>query len=337
MRANWFVGLTSVVVLGAAITGAPGSTSAATPSGSSITIKGVSEITSADGLNNKVLEQFKAEVEKTSGGKLKVELYKGTLGTGKEVMEGLVLGSNHVVVLEKSLLTAYVPAVGALSLPYVFKGREHINKTLRDSGVGKTLEQRGAAKGIAILGWFAYSPRVLATNKPVRQVTDMSGLKVRIMNDPVMLGTYQSEGAAPVPIAWGETYLAMSQGTVGAVDTTVSDGRDSKLPEVSKYLSLTNTFHSIAGIYASKRWLDGLTPEQRKIVVDAAKSAAKYADVEEPKLYETALRDWAKSSEIIKPDLAGFRQAVSKIYPQYYEKFGKDIIEGILKLGEQYR
>src|SRR3989338_1032749 len=98
--------------------------------------------------------------------------------------------------------------------------------------------------------------------------------------------TYPSEGAAPVPIAWGETYLAMSQGTVGAVDTTVSDGRDSKLPEVSKYLSLTNTFHSIAGIYASKRWLDGLTPEQRKIVVDSAKSAAKFADVEEPKLYE---------------------------------------------------
>jgi tripartite ATP-independent transporter DctP family solute receptor len=300
-------------------------------------IKAVSEIAAAHGLNNKVLDQFKAEVEKASGGALKVDLYKGTLGTGKEAMEGLVLGSNQIVVVEKSVLTAYVPAVGALSLPYIFKGRDHINKTLRDSEVAKMLEQRAAAKGIALLGWYAYAPRVLATNKPVRDVKDMAGIKVRIMNDPVMLTTYQAEGAAPVPIAWGEVYLAMSQGTVSAVDTTVSDGRDSKLPEVSKYLSLTNTFHSIAGIYANKKWFDGLSPDQRKIVDEAAKAAARFADVEEPKLYESALQDWAKSSEILKPDLAGFRQTVAKIYPQYYDKFGKEIIDGILKIGEQYQ
>jgi len=300
-------------------------------------IKGTTEITSPEGLNNKVLDQFKGEVEKASGRRIEVELYKGTLGTGKELMEGLMLGSNQIVVVEKSLLNAYIPAVGALSLPYIFKNRDHINKTLRDSDVGKTLEQRAAAKGIAILGWFAYSPRALATNRPVRQVGDMAGLKVRIMNDPVMLATYQAEGALPVPISSPEMYLAMSQGTVTAADSTVSDGRDMKLPEVSKYLSLTNTFHSIAGIYASKAWFDGLPTELQRIVSEAAKTAARFADTEEPKLYESALRDWTKTSEVIRPDLSGFRQAGAKIYPQYYERFGKEIIEAILKLGEQYQ
>jgi C4-dicarboxylate-binding protein DctP len=292
---------------------------------------------SPEALNNKVLDRFKAEVEKASGRRIEVELYKGTVGPGKELMEGLVLGSNEIVVVEKSLLTAYVPAVGALSLPYIFKGREHINKTLRDSEVAKELEQRAAAKGIAILGWFAYAPRALATNRPVRQVGDMAGLKVRIMNDPVMLGTYQAEGALPVPIASPEVYLAMAQGTVTAADCTVSDGRDMKLPEVSKYLSLTNTFHSIAGVYANKRWFDGLPPDLQKVVSDAAKTAARHADTEEPKLYESALRDWAKTSEVLNPDLSGFRQAAAKIYPQYYGRFGKEIIDGILKLGEQYQ
>lgn len=299
------------------------------------TIKGTTEIASPEGLNNKVLDQFKAEVEKASGRRLEVGLYKGTLGTGKELMEGLVLGSNQIVVVEKSLLNAYVPAVGALSLPYIFKNREHINKTLRDSDVGRTLEQRAAAKGIKILGWFAYSPRALATNRPVRQVSDMAGLKVRIMNDPVMLATYQAEGALPVPISSPEMYLAVSQGTVTAADTTVSDGRDMKLPEVAKYISLTNTFHSIAGIYANKGWFDGLPADLQHAVSEAAKTAARFADTEEPKLYESALRDWAKTSEVIRPDLSGFRQAVAKIYPQYYDRFGKEIIDGILKLGEQ--
>ncbi len=324
----------AMVVLSLSLLGLPAMAPSAAQAGERI--KGSSEITSPEGLNNKVLDQFKAEVEKASGQRIQVELYKGSLGTGKELMEGLVLGSNQIVVVEKSLLTAYVPAVGALSLPYIFKNREHINKTLRDSTIGKTLEQRAAAKGIAILGWFAYSPRALATNRPVRQINDMVGLKVRIMNDPVMLSTYQAEGAAPVPIAWPETYLAMSQGTVIAVDTTVSDGRDSKLPEVAKYLSLTNTFFSIAGIYVNKRWFDGLPADLQKVVTDAAKSAARHADTEEPKLYESAIRDWAKTSEVLNPDLSGFRQAVAKTYPQYYEKFGKDIIDGVLKLGEQY-
>jgi tripartite ATP-independent transporter DctP family solute receptor len=337
MGVTRLVATISIFVLGVSVVGVSTAISSAAQPGPRITIRAASEITSPEGLNNKVLDQFKAEVEKASGGRIMPELYKGTLGIGKELMEGLVLGSNQVVVVEKSLLTAYVPAVGALSLPYVFKGREHINKTLRDSEVGRTLEQRAAAKGIAILGWFAYAPRALATNRSVRQVSDMAGLKVRIMNDPVMLNTYQAEGAAPVPIAWPETYLAMSQGTVDAVDTTVSDGRDSKLNEVAKYLSLNNTFYSIAGIYVSKRWFDGLPPDLQKIVSDAAKTAARYADTEEPKLYESALRDWAKTSEILRQDLSGFRQAAAKIYPLYHEKFGKDIIDGILKLGEQYQ
>ncbi len=324
-----------LLVLGLSVIGFPALTLPNAQAGEAI--KGTTEMTSPEALNNQVLDQFKAEVEKNSGRRIQVGLYKGTIGTGKELMEGLVLGSNQIVVVEKSLLNAYVPSVGALSLPYIFKNREHINRTLRESEVGKTLEQRAAAKGIAILGWFAYSPRALATNRPVRQVGDMAGLKVRIMNDPVMLATYQAEGALPVPISSPETYLAVSQGTVTAADTTVSDGRDMKLPEVAKYIALTNTFHSIAGIYASKRWFDGLPPDLQKIVSEAAKTSVRFADTEEPKLYEGALRDWAKTSEVIRPDLSGFRQAVAKIYPQYYDKFGKEIIDGILKLGEQYK
>jgi TRAP-type C4-dicarboxylate transport system substrate-binding protein len=140
-----------------------------------------------------------------------------------------------------------------------------------------------------------------------------------------------------VPISSPEMYLAVSQGTVNAADTTVTDGRDMKLPEVAKHISLTNTFHSIAGIYANKGWFEGLPADLQQVVSEAAKTAARFADTEEPKLYESALRDWAKTSEVIRPDLSGFRQAVAKIYPQYYDKFGKEIIDGILKLGEQYQ
>ena len=219
-------------------------------------------------------------------------------------------------------------------MPYIFKDREHILKTLRDSQIGRTLEQRTASKGIAILGWFAWSPRALAARKPVRQFGDMGGLKVRVQNDPVNVATYQAMNASPVPIAWPEVYLALSQGTVDSVDTTVPDGRDSKLPEVAKYLSLINSSHSISTVSANKAWFDALPPDLQKNVSDAAKTAAKFADVDEPKLYEGALADWAKTSQILKPDLAPFRQAVSKIYPQYYNTLGKDLIDAILKLGE---
>ena len=334
MCSRWWKTCGSTLLVGLIVVGVLSISASGSQAGTPIIIKGATETTSPIGLLNKVSDQFKAEVEKASGGRIHVELYKGTVGTGKEIVEGLVLGSNQMVVGEKALLVPYVPSMGVLSLPYIFKDRAHILRTLRDSQVGRTLEQRTAAKGITILGWFAWSPRALATRKPVRQFADMAGLKVRVQNDPVNIATYQAMNASPVPIAWPEVYLALSQGTVDAVDTTVPDGRDSKLPEVAKYLSLINSSHSISTVSVSKPWFDALPPDLQKIVSDAAKSAAKFADADEPKLYEAALVDWAKTSQILKPDLAPFRQAVSKIYPQYYNTLGKDLIEATLKLGE---
>lgn len=334
MCSTWRMTCVSILAVGMILVGVLGTGASGGQAGSPIIIKAATETTSPIGLLNKVSDQFKAEVEKASGGRIRVELYKGTVGTGKEIVEGLVLGSNQMVVGEKALLVPYVPSMGVLSLPYIFKSREHILKTLRDSQIGRTLEQRTAGKGIAILGWFAWSPRALAVRKPVRQFGDMAGLKVRVQNDPVNIATYQAMKASPVPIAWPEVYLALSQGTVDAVDTTVPDGRDSKLPEVAKYLSLINSSHSISTVSVSKTWFDGLSLDLQKIVSDTAKSAAKFADADEPKLYEAALLDWAKTSQIVKPDLAPFRQAVSKIYPQYHDTLGKDLIEAILKLGE---
>jgi TRAP-type transport system periplasmic protein len=335
MRTMWRIACPSVLAIGLAVVGLLATNLAPAEAGSPIIIKVATETASPEGLLNKVSNQFKAEVEKAAGGRVRVEVYMGTVGTGKEITEALVLGSNQLVVGEKALLVPYVPSMGVLSLPYVFKDQAHIRKTLRDSQVGKTLEQRTAGKGITILGWWAWSPRALAlAKKPVKQLADMAGLKVRVQNDPVNIATYQAMKASPVPIAWPEVYLAMSQGTVDSVDTTVPDGRDSKLPEVSKYLSLVNSSHSISTLSTNKAWFDALPPDLQKIVSDAARTAARFADADEPTLFEAALSDWAKRCEILRPDLTPFRQAVSKIYPQYYNTLGKDLIDAVIKLGE---
>lgn len=319
----------------AAPTSAP---AAAAPIGQKITIKGVTEVAAPQGLLNLVLDKFKERAEALSNGRLSVETYRGTLGTGKEVLEGVVLGSNQMAVVSSTLMVAYVPEVGVLGLPYVFKGRAHYNKVLRDSDIGKSFDTKANARGMKIMSWLSWSPRALGSQKEINSLADMKGLKVRVQNDPTMMATYTAFGASPVPTAWSEAYMALKQGMVNAVDTTVADGWDAKFPEVTKNLIQLDAFYSVSTLVANKNWIDKLPSDVQPIVLQAAKEAGEYADVQEPKMNDDAIAQWksVEGMKVMKPDLAAFREAVQSTYPKYYDQVGKSTIDSILEMGKQY-
>lgn len=319
-------------------TAAPAAAPTAAPAVQKITFKGVTEVAAPQGLLNLVLDKFTERAAANSGGRLVVEPYKGTLGTGKEVMEGVVLGSNQMAVLSSTLLIAYVPEVGVLGLPYVFKGRSHYNKVLHDSPIGKDFDTKANAKGLKLLSWFSWSPRAMGSGREVHSVADMKGLKVRVQNDPTMISTYTAFGASPTPIAWGEAYMALKQGVVDAVDTTVADGWDAKFHEVTRNLILLDAFFSVSELIVNKKWFDGLPADMQAAILKSAKEATDFADTEEPKLHQEALAKWksVQGMKVISPDLAGFREAVKSTYSKYYDQVGKETLDTILKLGEAY-
>jgi len=98
-------------------------------------------------------------------------------------------------------------------------------------------------------------------------------VKYRVMQNPVYIDMFNSMGGSAVPMAWGETFTAVQQGTIDGLEIPLAVIDSSKYNEVTKYLSLTNHTYSVIYLLVSKRTMDKLTPDQRKIMSDSAKLA----------------------------------------------------------------
>ena len=114
---------------------------------------------------------------------------------------------------------------------------------------------------------------MINNKRPVNTPADVQGVNYRVMQNPVFIDMFNSLGGAAVPMAWGETFTAVQQGTIDGLEIPVAVIEANKYCEVTKFLSLTNHTYSMIALVMGKRSLDKLTTEQRAVVLAAAKSA----------------------------------------------------------------
>ena len=141
-------------------------------------------------------------------------------------------------------------------------------------------------------------------------------MKYRVMQNPMYIDMFTSLGGAAVPMAWGEVFTAVQQGTIDGLEIPVAVIDSSKMYEVTKFLSMTNHTYSMIALLISKRAMDKLTPEQKAAVIEAGKTAT--AEQRAAALVnEKALLDGlAQKGMIINKvaDVAPFRKSVQSIY-----------------------
>jgi TRAP-type C4-dicarboxylate transport system, periplasmic component len=132
--------------------------------------------------------------------------------------EGLIYGTIDMVLTGTADLGQFQPKMSIFDLPFLFKDRAHAYKSLDTVGMelGKDLEP----KGMKLLGFMENGIRHLTNNvRPVKAPADMAGLKIRVMSNKIYIETIKSLGASPTPMAFGELYSAMQQGTVDGQET----------------------------------------------------------------------------------------------------------------------
>jgi tripartite ATP-independent transporter DctP family solute receptor len=163
-----------------------------------------------------------------SNGEMELVIYPGgKLGSERELVELLQIGSVSMTKVSAASLEGFVPAIGVFSLPYLIRDREHYWRVLNsDLGQGLLEETRSARlKG---LGYYDAGARSFYTSaEPILTPDDLTGKKIRVLNSPTSMATIKALGGAATPIAWGELYAALQQGVV--------DGAENNPP--SYYLS----------------------------------------------------------------------------------------------------
>jgi TRAP-type C4-dicarboxylate transport system substrate-binding protein len=151
----------------------------------------------------------------------------------------------------------------------------------------------------------------------------MKGIKIRVMEDSLFIDSMKALGASPLPMAFGELYTALEQGTVDAQENPLGNIYTSRFQEVQKHLAMTGHFYSPAMLLVSEIFWKSLTPVQQQVLSEAGDAARDY----ERKLSIDSEADYKQKlikagMQITEPDKAEFIAAVKPIYAKAAKSIG---------------
>lgn len=283
-----------------------------------------------DTVTGLMTQKLKEVLEAKSKGAFKVATFPNSqLGSDREITQSCQNGELAFVVQNTAPQVNFVPKAAVFDLPNLFPNkkvaRAALDKFQRD------IEPEYAKAGIVMLGFGDQGFRVLSSNKAINKIEDFKGLKLRTMENKYHVQYWQSLGANPTPLPFSELYLALQQGTVTGQENPYEVIVATKLYEVQKYVIDTNhLFHTIT-IIMSKNIYDQLTPEEQKLVRDAAREVITWGREQADKRHADRVAILKKNNvQIIKLDekLLGEMQAKSKpVYDNISKAVGADLVK----------
>jgi len=215
---------------------------------------------------------FKKYVEDRSGGRIKVEIYPACeLGSEREMMEGVQLGSIQMTNVSEGTVGIFFPEILATAIPYAFRTYTEAWYTLDSPFMKKLMGEMVKKTGIRCLdvnqnGFRNFSNDV----RPIRTPDDLKGLKIRTMEHRGHMKMVEALGASPVPIAWGELYTALQQKVVDGQENPPSLVLVMKFYEVQKYYTLDGHIYSIDFTFINDNFYNSLPEDLRQIVYEGA-------------------------------------------------------------------
>lgn len=276
---------------------------------------------------------FQSAVERETKGAVEVQFFPNRqLGDERQMLEGMRFGTVDAGVITNAVIAQLEPAFQVNDLPFLFANEAQAHKVL-DGAVGADLSKRLAVKGIVVLGFMEGGFRNMINNKrPVSTPADVQGVKYRVMQNPVFIDMFNSLGGSAVPMAWGETFTAVQQGTIDGLEIPVAVIEANKYYEVTKFLSLTNHTYSMIGLVISKRALEKLSPAQRSAVLAAGKSATaiqrQVAAADAVKTITTLEKHGMKINPI--SDVSAFRKSVVPVYDKFRKSDAGPLLDKVL-------
>jgi len=240
------------------------------------------------------MEFMKERLEDLSGGSVTIDIYPSSvLGSETQCIEMLQNGSLAMTKTSAAAMENFIPAMSVYGLPYVFRDEDHFWSVL-NGDIGKGLLQQGEDKFLRGLCYYDAGSRNFYTKEtPVRTPDDLQGLKIRVMNSKTAIDMVKAMGASPTPIAWGELYSALAQGTVDGAENNPPSFTSNKHYEVCKHFTLDGHTRIPDMLLISSRVWKKLDPQ----VQDWVQQAADESSVHQRKLWQEKTVEALKQAE----------------------------------------
>lgn len=262
------------------------------------------------------------ELARISEGQMRVDVYpSGQLGSERQLLELLQIGSVDITKVSASALENFVPNMKVFGLPYLFRDQDHAWKVFNGE-IGQELLLQGEQYWLRGLCYYdAGSRSFYAKERPIDSPADLKGLKIRVMNSQTAIQMIKTMGGAPTPISWGELYTALQQGVVDGAENNPPSFYTSHHYEVCKFYSIdehtsvpdvlligTTSWNHLSD--QEKDWLtqavDASVPEQRKFWKEAV---------------DEALAEVQKAGvKVSYPDKKPFAESVNAVFESYRDQ-----------------
>jgi tripartite ATP-independent transporter DctP family solute receptor len=254
-----------------------------------------------------------------SDGSMRVDIYpSGQLGSEREAIELLQIGSLAMTKVSASPLEGFVPAMKIFNLPYLFRDQTHFLSVL-DSVIGRELLLAPVAVRLRGLGYYdAGSRSFYTTHRQVEAPADLDGLKIRVQQSQTAMQMVSALGGSPTPISWGELYTALQQGVVDGAENNPPSFYTSGHYEVARYFTLDEHTAVPDLVLISTRTWDGLTAAQQAWLQQAVDESVTFQRELWQQDTQAALDAVAADGvEILRPDKTAFKASVEAMLAEF--------------------
>jgi tripartite ATP-independent transporter DctP family solute receptor len=281
---------------------------------------------------NRALEEAAKEIASRTDGRINIEVYPaGQIGSAKEIVTGLTLGTVQMAMDGPGILSQWNKRLSVLEAPYLAKDFAHLQRIVESPEGTKLYDELREQHGIRLLDVWYYGTRHLTNNaRPVNGIADISGLKLRVPEIALSLEWAKAMGATPTPMAFPELYLGLQTGIVDGQENPLATIKSAKFYEVQKHLALTGHLVSmISPLVAEDAW-KAASPEDQAIVVEVLKAAGDKYDQTMKDLEAKLVSELAGfGMQVTEPDRAPMREAVRPVYEKFSEQWGAGTIEAL--------
>lgn len=240
------------------------------------------EVNPLDTIIGRTATAFKEKVEELSGGSITIDIQaSGVLGAENDVLDTMLGGGGTIDIarISAASLTAYGTAKSnLLTIPYTFVDREHY-WAFANSDLAEEFLMEPEDLGLGVRGLFYGEEgfRHFFTVDPIDSIDDLAGMKLRVSNDPIMVGTVEALGANATVVAFTELYSSLQTGVVDGAEQPIANYQSNAFQEVAPNLILDgHQMGAVQVIITDDAWNNKLTDAQRECILEASKYASEF-------------------------------------------------------------
>ena len=278
------------------------------------------------------MNKFSELAAKYTNNNVKIQVFHAAvLGSDEQQLQAVQAGTQELFIGTLAPLSSKVKEVQIWDLPFMFANEKEVYAVL-DGASSKLIFNRIESSGLVGLTWTGMGFRNLSNSKrAVTKLEDVTGLKVRVMANPVALETWKAIGANAVPMAFSEVFPALETKALDGQENPLVHMYSNKMQEVQKHISLTNHVYTPVALVASKKFWDTLTAADKAGVQKAATEAGqlqrKYLEEGDKDVVGKFKAAGVTVSAVPAAELARIQDKVKPVVVKFAPIIGEDFVK----------